>query len=108
MVLNKLALDLMRRLLHGANYTSQSSSVSESASASEYSADSKVPIGLCGSRYIYQSSSVLFPDIHPHPNMTKLHPFYIQILTSEMSLNGCNYLILCPIFALNVSFFSAL
>ena len=44
----------------GANYTSQSSSVSESASTSEYSADRKVPIGFCGSSYIYQSTSVIF------------------------------------------------
>ena len=89
-------------------YTSQSPSVSESASASESSVNRKVPIGLCVSSYIYLSTSVIFDDIHPHPNITKLNPFYIRILTSEGSLKGCDFLICCPIFALKVSFFSAL
>ena len=66
--------------VYWANYTSQSS-VSESAS--EYSADGKVPIGFCGSSYIYQSTSVIFSDIHPHLNITKLYPFYTQIRTSH-------------------------
>ena len=101
---NNLSKDLVIR----ANYTSQSSSVSESASASEYSEDRKVPIGFCVSSYIYQSSSVIFADIHSHPNIIKLYPFCIRIRTSEGSLNGHNFLIYGSIFALKVSFFSAL
>ena len=92
----------------GANYTSQSPSVSESASASECSADGKVSIGFCLSSYIYQSTSVIFPDIRPHPNIIKLYPFYIRIRSSMSSLNGHNFLIFDSIFALKVSFFLAL
>ena len=95
-------------ILFGANYTSQSPSVSESASASEYSSDRKVPIGLCASSYIYQPSSVIFPDIHPHPNFSKLYPFSMRIQKCEGSLNRYNFLIYGSIFALKVSFFSAL
>ena len=71
----------------GANYTSQSPSVSESASVFEYSTDRKVSIGFCVSSYIYQSTSVFFADIHPHPNITKLYPFYIRIQSNMGSLN---------------------
>ena len=41
------------------NYTSQSPSVSESTSASEYSADSKVPNVSCVNSYIYHSTPVV-------------------------------------------------
>ena len=71
-------------------------------------ADRKVSIGFCVSSYIYQSSSIILTDIHPHPNMTKLDPFYIQIRTSEESSNGYNFVIFGLIFALKVPFFSVL
>ena len=87
---------------------SQSLSISESASASECSADGKVPISFCLSSYIYLSMSILFADICPYPNIIKLYPFYIRIRSSRSSLNVDNFLIFDSIFALKASFFSAL
>ena len=58
----------VRRFKWG-NYTSQSSSVSESVSASEYSADRNVPIGFCVSNYIYQSFRALLPYTYPRWGM---------------------------------------
>ena len=74
--------------------TPQSPSVSESASVSEYRVDRKVLIDFCVSSYMYQFMPVLFTDIHPHLNNTKLYPFCIQIWTSEGSSNGYNFLIM--------------
>ena len=103
------ALEQSLALTTGANYTSQSPSVSESVSASECSADGKVPISFCLSSYIYQSMSVLFADFRLHPNIIKLYPFYIRICSSMSYLNGHNFLTFYSIiFALKVSFFSAL
>ena len=96
---------ILRVSLLGANYTSQSPPVSECVSASEYSAGRKVPIGFCVSSYFHQSMSIIFADIHPHPNITKLNTFYIRILTSEGSLKGNNFLIFCSIVLFFLSFF---
>ena len=76
--------------LSRGNYTSQSPSVSESASASEYSADRKVPIDFCVSSCISQS----MPVIKMYPNIIKLYPFCIQIRSCKGSLNANNFLIL--------------
>ena len=49
-----------------------------------------------------------YPNPFPNPNMTKWYPFSIRIWNSVGSLNAHNFLIFDSIFALKVSFFSAL
>ena len=55
---------------------------------------------------LYECNSLVFTDIHPHPNIPFLHPNSDKLGIFKWLYS--NFLICCSIFALKVSFFSAL